>query len=174
MTTRNRDKSVNQHRQAMAGIRKHFASAPTLMLGGTPTSPNDAIATLQGTIDAIDKATAAEQAMHEAVTAKNAAMAKSSAALGDLKTLVKAQLGSSASVFADFGFQAPSRQAPTEATKAAAVAKRAATRKVRQTLGKRQKAKLTGTVPAGDVKQVAVGGTSGSSGNATSTTPPRS
>ena len=35
------------HRQAIAGIRKHFASAPTILLGGTPTAPNDAIAKLE-------------------------------------------------------------------------------------------------------------------------------
>jgi hypothetical protein len=41
---------------------------------------------------------------------------------------VQNQLGGADGVLGDFGFQAPSRKAPDETTKAAAVAKRAATR----------------------------------------------
>jgi hypothetical protein len=48
----------------------------------------------------------------------------------------------------DFGFQNPTRKAPSEATKAAAVAKRAATRGARHTMGKRQKAQIKGEVQA--------------------------
>ncbi len=144
----NKDKTINSHRQAMTGIRKHFASAPTIALGGTPTTPTDAIATLQGSIDAIDAAGAAEQAFHGAVTAQNAAVAKGNSLITDLKTLVHNQLGSSEGVLGDFGFSSPKRQAPDEATKAAAVVKRAATREARHTMGKRQKAGIKGTVPA--------------------------
>jgi hypothetical protein len=151
----NRDKTVNKHRQAIAGIRKHFASAPTIVLGGTPTTPNDVIATLQGSIDAIDAATATEQAFHGAVAAQHAAVAKGSGILTDLKTLVKSQLGSSEGVLGDFGFTSPSRQTPDEATKAAAVAKRAATRAARHTMGKRQKLAVKGDAKGADTTPVA-------------------
>ncbi len=157
----NRDRTINKHRQAIAGIRKHFASAPTIVLGGTPTTPNDAIAALQGPIDAIDAASASEQAFHGAVAAQNAAVAKGSDLLTDLKTLVKSQLGSSEGVLGDFGFTSPNRQTPDEATKAAAVAKRAATRAARHTMGKRQKASVKGSVPATSA-QPASSGTSSS------------
>jgi hypothetical protein len=157
----NKDKTVNQHRQGIAGIRKHFASVPTILLGGTPTTPNDATATLQGTIDAVDAADAAEQAFHSAVAAQNAAIAKGTGLLTDLKTLVKSQLGSSEGVLGDFGFSNPKRQTPDEATKAAAVVKRAATREARHTMGKRQKAGIKGTVPA-TTASVAASGTSSS------------
>jgi hypothetical protein len=157
----NKDKTINNHRQAIAGIRKHFASAPTILLGGTPTTPNDAIATLQGTIDAVDMAGASEQAFHGAVAAQHAAIAKGTALLTDLKTLVKSQLGSSEGVLGDFGFSSPKRQTPDEATKAGAVVKRAATRAARHTMGKRQKAGIKGTVPA-TTAPVATSGTSSS------------
>ena len=156
--TPNRDKILNQHRQAIAGMRKHYASAPTIVLGGTPIAPTEAIATLEGAINAIDAAAAAGQAFHGAVATQNAAIAKGRAVLKELKALVKSQLGSSESVLGDFGFNSPSRQTPTEATKAAAVVKRAATRKARQTMGKRQKANIKGTVPLTDAK--AASGTS--------------
>jgi hypothetical protein len=146
----NKDNTINKHRQAIAGIRKHFASAPTMVLGGTPTTPNDAIATLQGSIDAIDAASATAHAFHGAVAAQHAAIAKGSGLLTDLKTLVKSQLGSSEGVLGAFGFTSPSRQTPDEATKAAAVAKRAATRAARHTMGKRQKLAVKGDVKGAD------------------------
>jgi hypothetical protein len=141
-----KDKTINDHRQAIAGVQKHFASTPTLVLDGTPTTPKDVIATLQGATDAIDRATVAEKAFHDEVAAQHTAIAKGDAVLKALKMLVKNQLGSAEGVLGDFGFQAPKRKAPDEATKAAAVAKRAATRAARHTMGKRQKAKVKGEV----------------------------
>jgi len=170
MTTQkntNRDRTINNNRQAIGGIRKHFASVPTILLGGKPTAPNDAIATLQAAIDAIDAAVSAEQTFHGAVAAQHTAIATSNATLTELKTLVQSQLGSSDGVLGDFGFSSPKRQAPTEATKAAAVAKRAATRTARQTMGSRQKAKIKGAVPLADV-------TAAHSGTPSSGSPPAS
>jgi hypothetical protein len=146
--TRNKAATINTNRQAIAGMQKHFASTPTFVLDGAPTTPTDAIATLQGANDAIDRAAAAEKAFHDAVTAKNAAIAKGSALVGALKTLVKSQVGSTQGVLNDFGFSNPARQTPDEATKAAAVVKRAATRAARHTMGKRQKAPIKGVVQA--------------------------
>ena len=144
---------INNSRQAIAGVMKHFANTPTLALNGTPTTPTDVTATLQGAIDA---AAAAEKAFHDAVAAKRAAIAKSNAHLGALKALVKNQLGSSQGALGDFGFTSPSRQVPDEATKAAAVAKRAATRAARHTMGKRQEGADQGCghddVPLGTIR----------------------
>src|SRR5258708_8978428 len=143
-----RDKTINKNRQAIAGVQKHLANIPTLALGGTPTTPTDVIATLQGAIDAIDAAAAAEKVFHDAVAAQHAAIVKGNALLKVLKMLVHNQLGSTEGVLGDFGFTSPKRQTPNEATKAAAVAKRAATRAVRHTMGVRQKAKIKGEVQA--------------------------
>jgi hypothetical protein len=139
---------LNTNRQAIAGVQKHFATTPTLALDGTPTTPSDVIATLKAANDAIDRSTAAEKAFHDAVTAKNAAIAKGNDLVQALEGLVKNQLGSSQGVLGDFGFANPTRQTPDEATKAAAVAKRAATRAARHTMGKRQKAAIKGAAQA--------------------------
>jgi hypothetical protein len=144
----NKAVTINTNRQAIAGVQKHFASTPTIVLDGTPATPTNVIATLQGANDAIDRAAAAEKAFHDAVSAKNAAVAKGSALVGALKNLVKSQIGSSHGVLGDFGFSTPTRQTPDEATKAAAVVKRAATRAARHTMGKRQKAPIKGVVQA--------------------------
>jgi hypothetical protein len=153
----NRDKTINTNRQAIAGVQKHFATTPTFVLDGTPTTAKDVIATLQGAIDAIDKSATAEKAFHDAVAVQHAAIAKGNALLKALKTLVQNQLGGTEGVLGDFGFKTPARQTPTEATKAAAVAKRAATRTARHTMGTRQKAKVKGAVaPAPPTPPIAI------------------
>jgi hypothetical protein len=143
-----RDKTINNNRQAIAGVKKHFASTQALALDGSPTTPNNVIATLQAATDAIDAAVTANKAFHDATAAQHAAVTKGDAVLKALKTLVHNQLGGAQEVLGDFGFQAPSRKAPDEATKAAAVAKRAATRTARHTMGTRQRAKVKGIAPA--------------------------
>jgi hypothetical protein len=143
----NRDKTINKNRQAIAGVKKHFASTPSLVLDGSPTTPNDVIAALQAAIDAVDAAAAAGKVFHDVTAAQHAAIAKGNAVLKALKMLVNNQLGGAEGVLGDFGFQAPKRKTPDEATKAEAVAKRAATRAARHTMGKRQKAKVKGQPP---------------------------
>jgi hypothetical protein len=144
----NKDKTINALRQAIAGVQKHFGTIPTIVLGGTPTAPSALVATLQAAIKGIDDATTAEKAFHDTVAAQNTALVAARAGLKALKTLVESQLGSTASIFGDFGFTVPTRKTPDEATKAAAVAKREATRAARGTRGKRQKAGIKGQVPA--------------------------
>ena len=134
--------TINRIRQAMAGIAKHFATTPTLVIDGTTTATKDVVATLQGAIDAIDAAAAASKAFHDATAAQHAAIAKGDTLLTALKTLVTSQLGSAGSVLGDFGFTNPTRTVPDAATKAAAVAKRAATRAARHTMGKVQRLPL--------------------------------
>jgi hypothetical protein len=143
----NKDKTINKNRQAIVGVQKHFAATQTFVLDGSPTTPKDVIATLQAAIDAVDKAATAEKAFHDATAAQHAAIAKGNAVLKALKMLVHNQLGGAEGVLGDFGFQAPKRKTPDEATKAAAVAKRAATRAARHTMGKRAKAKVKGQPP---------------------------
>ena len=144
MQPRNKNTTINAFRQAIAGVQKHFATTPTLALDGTPTTPKDAMAALQDAIDAIDRAATAEKTFHDAVAAQKAAVTTGKALLAALNGLVTNQLGSTEAVLGDFGFTARKRQVPSEATKAAAVAKRAATRSARHTMGKRQKAKVKG------------------------------
>ncbi len=65
-----------------------------------------------------------------------------------MKAYALAQYGNQPSTLGTFGLQAPTRRTPDADTKAAAVAKREATRKARGTAGKRQKAAITGQAPA--------------------------
>src|SRR5258708_4682472 len=49
----NKDQTINKNRQAIAGVEKHFASTPSFVLDGLPTTPKDVIATLKAAIDAL-------------------------------------------------------------------------------------------------------------------------
>jgi hypothetical protein len=147
MRTTKADRS-DRNREALAGIRKHYASAPTMVLDGVTYAQTDIEKALQGSIDAADATTAATALFHKTVDAEQTANASADAVYGGLKTFVTSQFKTSPDVMADFGFTPPSRQVPDAATKAAAAEKRSATRVARHTMGKRQKAKVTGTTPA--------------------------
>lgn len=146
MNKKNKANLLNLVRQAIAGIQKHYANAPALSLDGTSVPTTEVLATLQGAVTAIDGATVAETAFHQAVAAQHAAVVKAEATLSGLQTLVDAQFGTKGRP--DFGFPVTTRKTPDEATKAQAVAKRAATRAARGTKGPRQKAAIKGQVPA--------------------------
>ncbi len=148
-TSYNRATIVNGLRQAMSGLKKHFGSAPTLLIEGKAMKPDDVIAQLQGAIDAIDASIAAEAAFHAQVDAQRAAIATARVLVRGLKGTVRTQLGTSLAVQTDFGFVEKTPKVLTPEEKAAAVAKGKATRAARGTKGPRQKAKIKGSVAAG-------------------------
>ncbi|HEY8038287.1 MAG TPA: hypothetical protein VIF15_00765 [Polyangiaceae bacterium] len=152
VSNNNKPNTINRNRQAIAGIQKHFATAPTIVLDGKPTKPADAIAILQTAIDATDGTTAADTALHTAVAAEKAAVAGANAVRKALKTLVFNAFGPAADAVTDFGFTKPKKATPTVAVKAGAVAKRAATRTARHTMGPKQEAKITGETQVPPVK----------------------
>jgi len=145
----NKPTNIDKNRQAIAGIQKHFANVPTLLLDGVQTPTQSVVAALQAAIDAIDVTRAAETARHTAVAAEQAAKAKAAALRAALKILVFNQLGATTDAVTDFGFAKPKKaRTPTVAVKAEAVAKRATTRAARHTAGKRQKATVKGETPS--------------------------
>jgi hypothetical protein len=139
---------VGSIRAAIAGVQTSFNGTKTIVIDGTPTKPTAAVATLQGAIDAIDNATAAELAYHAAVAAQHAAVTSVIAFLEHLEIAVRGTLGSTPAILGGFGFTETVPRKPTEAVKALAVQKRAATRVARGTKGPRQKAAIKGTVPS--------------------------
>jgi len=148
MDKKNKETIINRIRLAIAGLQKHFAGAKTIVLDGTPTKPNDAIATLEAAITSIDDATTAETAFHGAVATQNAAIASATATLANVKTLAVFTFGKKGAALADFGMAPATRKIPDAATKALAVERRAATRVARGTKGPKAKLAITGTVPA--------------------------
>ncbi len=144
MKTAKVDRS-DRNRKALAGIRKHYASTPTMVLDGVTFATADVETALQGSIDAADATTAAAAVFHKTVAAERTANARGDAVYGGFKAFVTTQFKVSPDSMADFGLTLPARRVPDAATKADAVAKRSATRAARHTMGKRQKEKVKGT-----------------------------
>jgi hypothetical protein len=137
---------VDRNRQVIAGMQKHYASAPSIVLDGVSHTLADIVKVLQAPIDTADVATTTASAFHKAVAADKAARAASDVMYRSLRAFLVNLYKTSPEVLADFGITLPSRQAPDAATTAAAVVKRGATRVARHTLGKRQKAGIKGQV----------------------------
>jgi hypothetical protein len=148
MATKKNTKSqvVVTAQQLIAGTSKHLSSTtPVALLGGSftadqITSKLQTLVSLRSDVDAA-KATAKAKIANEA--AQTPALL---AFMSALESFVKAAFGSSPDVLADFGMTPKSRAQLTVEAKAAAVAKRAATRAARHTMGPKQKKGIKGDV----------------------------
>jgi hypothetical protein len=144
----NMTQEVSLAEQLIAGTKKHFSTATSVAFGGGTYTPAQVESSLQTLVDlrtAVDVAKAATQAKLAAWEAQSTSLRSYMAAY---ETFVKATYGKSPDVLADFGLKP--KKAPTPLTveqKAAATAKRAATRAARHTMGAKQKKSVKGTVP---------------------------
>jgi hypothetical protein len=144
MKVRNRidKRAIDQH--AIEGVRSDLQGMPSLYLAGeifTPTTLEDAI---QARIDAATAIDAAKAAWMKAIDDYQALDGKTRLLLRDLKRLVIGAFREDSPRLSHFGFTAPLKVTLTEAQKVTAVAKRAATRKARGTLGPKAKLAIKG------------------------------
>lgn len=130
----------------MAGIDKHITGNVTI--GGVAYTP----ATLKAVFSDENAAITATDALHKALTdqvqATHATRVKASLVYGLLRSFLIGQYGKQANaVLGDFGMTAPKPTgAKTLQSKAAGAEKRAATRKVRNTMGPVQKKAVKGVM----------------------------
>jgi hypothetical protein len=133
--------------QLIAGTNKHFPTTSSLAFGGGTFTPAEVEASLQTLSDL-------RTAVNDAKTATKAKLADEQAQAPSLRTqmsayvtYVKATFGNSPDVLADFGLTPNKVKAPlTLDQKAAAAAKRTATRAARHTMGSKQKKGVKGTI----------------------------
>jgi len=132
----------------IAGIQKHFPTG-SLTVGNVVFTTAALVLLLQGQADAMTAQTAAQKTADDALTALRELQTKNGPTIQALKDLLIAQFGSASQTLADFGLSPRKVRAPmTVAQKAAAAAKRKATRAARGTTGPKAKLAITGTVPA--------------------------
>ena len=134
-------------KQLVAGIKKHFSNASSLTFGNGTFTPAQIEASMQTLIDlrtAVEEARAVTQAK---VAAENAQAAPLRSQMAALVAFVKVTFGNTPDVLADFGLKPNKARTPlTISQKAAASAKRAATRAARHTMGSKQKKETKGTI----------------------------
>ena len=133
-------------KQLIAGTAKHLSSATPVTFAGGPFTGDQITSKLQALVDlrsSVDAAKATAKAKLAAEAAEAPALRTFSR---QLRAFVKASFSTSPDVLADFGITSKARELPTVEGKAAAVAKRAATRTARHTMGAKQKAGVKGDV----------------------------
>jgi hypothetical protein len=146
MTTTNRSSTQGKDQQVIVGIKQDLQSMSSIPLGATTYTPTSLVALVQSRIDAGNAVVTAKANWQGAVKTYDAINTQVTLIERELRNLVIATFGPTSPKLADFGFAPPKKAELTADEKAAAVAKRAATRKARGTMGKKQKLEIKGTV----------------------------
>jgi hypothetical protein len=137
---------VDSAKQLIAGTTKHFAAGTTVTFAKGSYTPDQIAQKLQALVDLRSNVNAA-QATAKAQVALEAAQAPALKLFAkQLRAFVKATFVTAPDVLADFGISLKQRSPITVEEKTAAVAKRAATRAARHTMGPRQKLGVKGDV----------------------------
>jgi hypothetical protein len=134
--------------QVIVGIKKDLQNVSILPLGGSTYTMVALEQLIQSRIDAINEVATAKALWLAKVAVVNELSPQVTRVVRGLRQYVINAFGESSPVLADFGFK-PSRQATLTSEQNVAKAQKAeATRKARGTMGKKQKAKIKGTVAA--------------------------
>jgi hypothetical protein len=144
---RSRSAKQGQDQAVIQGVQKDLLTMSSIPLGGTTYTPGSLVAFVQSRIDAGNQVATAKANWLKAVRAYQAIDKEADLVVHDLKQFVSGAFGATSNKLADFGFTARKVEEPTTEEKQAAIAKRAATRKARATMG--PKAKLKVTSPSG-------------------------
>jgi hypothetical protein len=133
-------------KQLIAGTGKHLPTTTQVPLLGGSFTPDQITSKIQSLVNLRSDVVAARATTRAKVANEVAQTPALRAFMSAFEMHVKAAFGSSPDVLADFGI-APKARAPlTVEAKAAAAAKRAATRAARHTLGSKQKKAIKGDV----------------------------
>jgi hypothetical protein len=147
MRSRNRLVTQGHDVQAVEGIRKNLQGATVLHLGARTFTPSSLEARVQARIDAANAIAAARARWLDAVAVYDAIDPDVYLVVRDLQHWVVAAFGEESPVMAEFGFQLRKKAVMTPEQKEKAIARRAATRKARRTLGPKARLAVKGTPP---------------------------
>jgi hypothetical protein len=146
-TAKGSNKQASLAQQLIAGTQKHLATTGSLRFAGGTFTPSQVEAQLQALVTLRTDAETAKAAAKAKVAAEKAQLPALRAFLLGFVELIKAQFGTQPDVLADFGLQPKKARKPmSPEQKAAAKAKRAATRTARGIIGTRKRAAVKGDV----------------------------
>jgi hypothetical protein len=135
----------------LAGVKKHYASVPSLTFASATHTIQEITQDLQALIDLRKAVDDARSALMAKLANEQARAPSIVGMMAELTAFVRAAFSNSPDVLADFGIKKKARTALTGAQAVAAAAKAEATREARGTIGKRAKA-----AKKGDVVSVAI------------------
>ncbi len=146
MKIRNRTVRTGADARVIEGIDTEFHSLPYILAGGRQFTPTELKAFIQRRIDAEERVRQARAVWIAASAEYEAIHAEVSGVVTDVKQAAMAAFGKNSPKLASFGFEPPKKPTMTEEQKAAAVAKRRATRAARGTVGPKARLAIKGTV----------------------------
>jgi len=146
MATKTRGRVVDLAKQLIAGANKHLANTTQVLVAGGSFTPAQITAQLQALVTLRNDVDTARALTKAKLAVERTDMPALRVFLDAFVTFVKAAFGSQPDVLADFGLHPKTRTPLTVEAKAAAAAKRAATRAARHTAGAKQKRAIKGAV----------------------------
>jgi len=146
MAAPNRSEQQAQDAKVILGIQKDLLSVPTLSLAGQSITPADLEKLVQSRIDSANAIAPAKVQWSGAVQAYRALNKQVTPILRALRAYLINAHGPTSPLLADFGFSPTKTAVKTPEVKAEAAEKAIATRKARNTLGKKQKKNIKGAV----------------------------
>ena len=144
--TNSKGQGVVIAKQLIAAATKHLSNTtPVVLLGGSFTAGQIA-GKLQRLVDLRTDVDAAKAALKAKLALETTEAPALRALMSELRSFAKVAFSTSPDVLADFGINPKARAPLSVEAKAAVVAKSAATRAARHTMGAKQKEEITGDV----------------------------
>ena len=144
---RNRNARSAAEQALVDGLGKHATAIPAIVISGAPLTTKDLVAILQARIDSARSAQSTRAAWLTAVQADQDERARTQAVVSGLEQILLVAFAGQVDALADFRLVPRKLRVVTPEQKLAAAARAQATRAARHTMGKKQKAAITGTVP---------------------------
>jgi hypothetical protein len=130
-------------RNVIAGLEKRWSARAKLTVHGKDYSREELVRLFRSQIEALEAIRVARAALTFAVAREREIARQVESQIPKLRLTVHCKFGSSPDVLADFGWTQPKKPGPkTVAAKVAGAEKLRATRKARQTMGKKQRKKV--------------------------------
>jgi hypothetical protein len=133
--------------QKLIGGLETYADTKTLFINGALVKATAVIQQLQAKLDLLQAAEAAREAFQRAVAAAKPVTSEVDATIAEVRIAAIAMFGHGSEACMAMGFPPPRKRQPSVATKAQAVAQNAATRRARNTMGRKQKLAIRAMVP---------------------------
>jgi hypothetical protein len=146
-TTKNRNLLQTADQNMIGGLAKHKAVMPFLPIGGKTVTPDEAIQVLRTRIDASNRSLATRASAQAAVLAERSERAQTRQFVSSLRLVIRAMFEGSADILADFGLALRKQHKADPQKKVTAAEKAKATRALRHTMGKKQRAAIKATAP---------------------------
>jgi hypothetical protein len=147
MALPNRPSVQARNGQFVAGIAKRLQTVPSVAIAGATYTPAELVALFQSLTDKADAVATAQAKLRDAFKAYRDLSKELVPVVGGFRHAMRNLFGAQHEALSDFGIAPPKASKPSLETKVTAAEKSKATRHARHTMGKKQKAEITGSLP---------------------------